>query len=584
VVTRAEKKFHYWPAFVVVVLLLVGLSVSTGLVRLPGRAVVVSLLHLPYYGLCSFYRMLAAYLLALLFSVSYGYAAAINAKAERVMMPLLDILQSVPVLGFFPAAVYFFVNLFHGHRLGVELASIFLIFTGQAWNMAFGVYEAITTLPDDSKDAMQSLGVKGWLCFRRLYLPAAVPKLVYNSVLSWAGGWYFLIACEIIALGPVNYHLPGLGSFLAQSTLEGKLGLTFAALALLIAMIVVLDLYLWRPLTLWADRFRYEFAVAPVTHPNQPVLFNAWRHVQHALRRSRRRLFRKWARYRWFLRKLRQPVTAASEKILFRLGHFLDSQLRRGGWKTVKRVGAVAAAALALLIVVKISLGLVTLLTEPFPGEAKKLPGALLLSTSRLAVAYGISLLWTIPAAGWIGENERISRVLMPVLEIAASVPATALFPIMVLVVIHTFGGMNFASILLVLTGMQWYLAFNLVAGVRNVPGDLKEAARAFGLSRWQYWRKVLLPAMVPSLITGSITAWGGGWNALIVSEYLVYKGQTYSVLGIGALLDEATYQTGNSLMMLLTLLVMVAAIILLNRFFWRKLYHAAARRYRIEY
>ena len=222
----------------------------------------VTLEHLPYYAFCSFYRMLAAYIIALIFSIIYGMAAARGGLYERILIPAIDIAQSVPVVGFFPAAVYFFVALAHGSRLGVEMAAVFLIFTSQAWNMALGVYEAVKTIPDDSRDALESFGARGWLKFKRLLMPASVPKLVYNSILSWVAGWYFLIACEIITVGPASYRLPGLGSFLWEAAENGRNFDLVAGLLTLLAIIVLMDMIVWQPLSAWAEKFRYEFAAS----------------------------------------------------------------------------------------------------------------------------------------------------------------------------------------------------------------------------------------------------------------------------------------------------------------------------------
>src|SRR5271166_2902072 len=222
----------------------------------------VSLSHLPYYAFCSFYRMLAAYIISLIFSVVYGLAATRGRLWERILIPAVDIAQSVPVVGFFPAAVFFFVALAHGSRLGVEMAAVFLIFTSQAWNMTLGVYEAVKTIPEDSKDALESFGGRGWLKFKRLLLPASVPKLVYNSILSWVAGWYFLIACEIITVGPASYRLPGLGSFLWEAAEKGRTFDLATGLLTLLAIIVAMDMIVWQPLSTWAEKFKYEFAAS----------------------------------------------------------------------------------------------------------------------------------------------------------------------------------------------------------------------------------------------------------------------------------------------------------------------------------
>ncbi len=531
-----------------------------------------SLEHLPYYAFCSFYRMLAAYVLALIFSISYGMAAARNHAWERILIPIIDIAQSVPVVGFFPAAIYFFVALAHGSRLGVELAAIFLIFTSQAWNMTLGVYESQKTIPAESSEALDAFGVSGWLRFKRLLMPASVPKLVYNSILSWVAGWYFLIACEIITAGPNTYRLPGLGSFLMDAADRGSSAQIVAGLLVLLAIIVAMDLIVWQPLSTWADKFRYEFAAAPQTARSLGML-DALGGVGPAVTRALRAMlmppYRAIARMTAAIPPL--PIDASGPEVK----------------RASRALKIFLAASLAIFFAYVIGVGLVALaraLLRPWPAEAKLIPLATAESFARMIVAYLISLAWTVPCALAASESPRFNRILAPVAEIVGSVPATALFPVIALFVVRVTGEMNLASILLLLTGMQWYLLFNLLAGVNQVPEDLKEAARVFGLSRIATWRKLILPASLPSLITGSLTAWGGGWNALIVSEYFVFRGHTYEVIGLGALLQDATYKTGNSTMILLSLLSMVAVVLILNRFLWRRLYNVATERYRLDY
>ena len=534
-------------------------------------SVPVELKHLPYYAFCSFNRMLAAYVIALIFSIVYGMAAARSRTWERVLIPAIDIAQSVPVVGFFPAAIYFFVALAHGSRFGVEMAAVFLIFTSQAWNMALGVYEAVKTIPDDSEQALEAFGATGWLRFKRLLLPASVPKLVYNSILSWLAGWYFLIACEIITVGPANYRLPGLGSFLMESTDKGNNLDLLMGLLLLVAIIVAMDLVVWQPLGVWAEKFRYEFAAS--SGPTRAIgMVGMTAAIGPAVVHAMRRIF---------LPPLRAIGNALQSRPHVQL--LSDEQSKRFA-RTVK---IAAAAAGAIFVVWVVGLGLVALvkaLMQPWPSEVKDIPIAAVYSTIRMLIGYAISLAWTVPVALWASESGNFNRVITPIAEIVGSIPATALFPVIVLFVIRVTGGMNLASILLLLTGMQWYLLFNLLAGINQVPADLKEAARAFGLSRVATWRKLIIPAILPSLITGSITAWGGGWNALILSEYFTYQNHTYQVNGLGALLDEATYRTGNSVMILVSLLSMVLVVIVLNRVVWRRLYDMATERYRLDY
>jgi len=534
----------------------------------------VSVRHLPYYAFCSFYRMLAAYVIALLFSIVYGLGAARGRIWERVMIPAIDIAQSVPVVGFFPAAVYFFVSLAHGSRLGVELAAIFLIFTSQAWNMALGVFESARTIPGDSLELFEAFGASGWLRLKRLLLPACVPKLVYNSILSWVAGWYFLIACEIITVGPARYRLPGLGSYLMETVGKSRHGEFIAGLLTLLVIIIAMDFVVWQPLSAWAEKFRYEFSASTpdLEAPETVAMVGALYQIGPTILRSFRLILAPPALVLRAIRERIPPLRLREFPLLTRI-------LRTAGW--------IALIAVALFFVWAILDGIVALiraLSRPWPEAARQIPIATVASLARLVIAYAISLAWIVPCTLAASTNARLRQRLASVAEIVGAIPATALFPVIVAFVIKVTGGMNLVSILLILTGMQWYLLFNLLAGVSQVPEDLKEATRAFGLSRVATWRKLVLPALTPSLITGSITAWGGGWNALILSEYFVYQSHTYQVLGLGQLLDIATYETGNGTMMLLSLLSMVAVVITLNRLLWRRLYNVATERYRLDY
>ena len=569
-----RRRIIYLLLFTGVVLLAAFFYELGARVRMVPVAIGTDFLHLLGYTAASFLRMLCAYLLSLLFAVICGTLATTGPARERIIIPFLDIMQSVPVLGFFPAAVYFFVRVFHGARLGVELAAIFLIFTCQAWNMAFGVYEGITTIPADAREVVTSFGCGKWRTFLRLLLPSAIPKLVYNSILSWSNGWYFLIACEIIALGPARYRLPGLGSYLLRTTEEGDLNGTFLGLAVLTVVVLAMDFLLWGPLSAWAGKFRYEFASEPSQGETRlPLVFVGGTAVARWMRRGIRPI----------LSALRRRVRQSARWVRKRGGRLGRRIFSRRALSLTRRSLGWLAFGLGMAVFLRALIALARGLALPWPEEARHIPLYLLYSFLRLVLAYLLSLAWTLPLALWVGESPRVARVVTPLAEIGASLPATALFPLIVVVVIRTAGGMNLASVLLAITGMQWYLLFNLIAGVRAIPAEMKEAARALGLSRMMTWRKVDIPALLPSLITGSLTAWGGGWNSLIVSEYLVYKEKVYSVPGIGSLLDYATYVSGNRQLILLTLIALIGTIILLNRLVWQRLYVVAADRYKID-
>jgi NitT/TauT family transport system permease protein len=515
---------------------------------------------LPLYGLFSLLRMVAAYVVSLAFALVAGYFAATSPLARRFILPSLDVLQSVPILGFFPAAIFFFIHLFRGSPAGVEAAAVFLIFTSQAWNLAFSVYESLITIPEDLSTAVRVSGATGIVRWRRLLLPACVPRLTYNSMLSWAGGWYFLIASEMITVGPRSYTLPGLGSFIGQAIADGAYGPAAMGIGTLGAIIILLHILVWSPLEYWARRFRYEYASRTEAGPTPlaltfvqraPLLRRAW---VRALNVSARGAGAVTARVSDFFTR------AAMRYVLAGLGLAAAIAIVYGG------VGAAAQ------------------IFRPLPAEAREIPAALAYSFLRLLVAYLISLAWTIPLAFWLSLSAGRSARVLPVVQVLASMPATAFFPVIVAVVLALHLDLNVASVALVLTGMQWYLLFNVVAGAQAMPEDLRELAAASDVHGWLYLRRFFLPVAAPSLITGSLTGWGGGWNALIISEYLTVHGRTYSVEGIGSLLDRATYVKGDLQMITLTILSMVVVISLINRFVWRRLYQRATDRYRLEY
>ncbi len=536
------------------------------------------LLALPILAFYSFYRMLFAYVAAFLFSLIYGYYAASNKAAGKVLIPILDILQSVPILGFFPAAVFIFVSAFQGNVIGIELASIFLIFTSMAWNMTFGVYESISTIPKNIVDAVKSFGLKRFLLFKNLILPATIPKLVYNSMISWAGGWYFLIASEIISLGSETHGLPGIGSYLLATTSKGQILESLLGLLVLMVIIVTMDLLIWRPLTVWADKFKYESG------------------------KTERPKSRVYSFYKW------SPAMVSARKLLSK-GYdiFLDDLELIAEWVERKnkanriyaqvfkgmKFAALGIFAYLLLRGTWILLSLAfSIITEPIPPEAYQIPAALLLSFLRLIAAFLFSLLWTVPAAIIIMRSPKYRRYFVPFFEIAAAIPAPALFPIMILLTLSLTGSLEIASILLITTGMQWYLLFNAMAGVKSLPNDLDEAVASMGVKGDLYFKRVMLPVMLPSLVTGSIIAFGGGWNALVVAEYVKFSGcagGVCSVYGIGSFISNATYSTAltpdvQAKLLFLSLFAMVGTIFLINHLIWRRVYNHVLKKYRLEF
>ena len=563
-----------WVRRVAIVLVAAGAGLAFAFPTTAGLAV-----QLPLLALFSVSRMFAAYALSLIFAIAYGTTMAVNKKAAVIMLPLLDILQSIPILGFFPAALVFFVAAFQGHPIGLEIAVVFLIFTSMAWNMAFGVYESITTIPEDLKDAAASFAVRDWLRLRRLVLPATVPKLVYNSMLSWSNGWFFLVASEIFTAFGATYTRPGLGAFIAERANAGitgtqvDVGGILLGLVVLAGVVLALDALIWRPLSVWSERFRLE-----TTGTGQPVprMPSPYQRLSWLPRFTRPR--------QWLAIRLRPAVRAMA-----RLATRLDRATRahRHMIRTLRWIDLALFTIIFVFVVGAGLIGIVNLVFRPLPPAASRIPGATVLSLSRLALAYGAALAWTIPAAAYLGRNRRASRILTPVIEVSASLPATALLPLILGLAIYLTRDLGqeaeLAALLIAMFSMQWYLLFNLIAGVRGIPADLEEAARSFAVKGVAYWRRLLLPAMVPSLITGSITAWGAGWNALIVSEYIRYGGTLYYTNGIGYLMDVATFDAPDGELLLLSILTMVLVVLAMNKLLWRPLFKRATVKYRLE-
>jgi NitT/TauT family transport system permease protein len=508
---------------------------------------------LPLYLLRSLARLTAAYVLAVPLALATGHLAARSAFARRLILPVLDILQSVPILGFFPVAVGVFIAVSGGSALGVEAAAVFLIFTCMFWNLAFGVYESLITLPEELALAGNQFGLRGPLRWTRLILPAALPGLLYNSLLSWANGWYFLIASEIIAVGPARYTLPGLGSYLVQAVTVGRHDQTLLAIGVLVLTTVSMHLLLWAPLETWAERFHLDETGDAPRVPRAARILARSRIVAVASR------------------NLVVPLAQQSLVLAGRTLHFLSRHALGG---------AVVGVALALVAGGVVARGLFMLFASRPPAAALAgLPVDLALSLGRISLALLLSALLAVPLAELIARHPRWRAQALAGVQILASIPATAFFPVIVALLTGWGLEMNVGAVLLALSTMFWYVLFNVVGAAAAIPREMREAASSLGLTGFRRVRRLLLPAMLPGLITGCVTAWGAGWNAMILCEYVVAGGRTFSVRGIGATLDRATYVSGDMQVVAASLASMVLLIVLVNRFFWAPLYaHAAAR------
>ncbi len=515
---------------------------------------------LPWYALFSVGRMATAYILSLVFSLVYGRITAYNARAELVLMPLLDILQSVPILSFLPV-VLLSLSAILPLNLAAELASIVLIFTSQVWNLTFAWYQSLTTVPKELREASNIFRLNSWMRFKTLELPFAGISLTWNSMMSWAGGWFFLMAAETFTVGEKDFRLLGIGSYLQQAANEQDYQAIALGLVILVAVIILLDQLLWRPLLAWTDRF--TVSTVEDHEPATSWFYEVWRDSWLAHTLSRRIFAPASERMdSWFIRRypMRQSTATRGRKLpLAAIGWVvLGGLLLYGGLRAGQALLAVPLAQWAI-----IGLGLIATLL-------------------RVVVALLIALGWTIPVGVAIGTNRRVAAVLQPLVQIAASVPATALFPVLLLFILDMPGGLNLAAVMLMLLGTQWYLLFNVIAGASAIPQDLKYTAALIHLGRSGRWKTLILPSLLPFLVTGGITASGGAWNASIVAEHVEFGGQTYKVLGIGSIIAEAT-GSGDYGLLLAATMAMVITVIIINRLFWRRLYRLAEEKYRME-
>lgn len=527
-----------------------------------GPTISLQLRAIPFYATLSVLRMLTAYVLSLLFTLVYGRFAASSAWGERLLIPLLDVLQSVPILSFLPV-VMLSLSAFLSENVAAELASVVLIFTSQVWNMTFAWYQSLKTTPADLREANAIFRFNGWMRFKTLELPFGSISLIWNSMMSWAGGWFFLIAAETFTVGQKDFSLPGLGSYLYTAAEMGDMRALFWGLAALIMIIVALDQFIWRPLLAWAERFKLQM-VASDEPPTSwfydfisSTRLSGWlneRVIGRGLERLDQAMLRRF------------PVKDKPPRE--------DAALRRAlGYL----LGIVILALLAVLVV---RAGR-TLLAVPL-SEWREIVVGLLATLLRVAVAMTLALAWTIPVGVAIGSNPRLARWLQPLVQITASVPATALFPVILLFMAALPGGLNLAAILLMLLGTQWYLLFNIIAGASTIPQDLKYTTALLRIDRWAKWRTLILPALFSYIITGAITANGGAWNASIVAEHLSFGDKTIYLLGIGGLITKATAD-GNYPLLFAATFSMVLAVVLINRLLWRPLYRQAEEKYRLD-
>jgi NitT/TauT family transport system permease protein len=524
---------------------------------------VVSLdpVNLPDYALRTTLRMLAAMVASLLFTITYGTLAAKSRRAELVLVPLLDILQSVPVLGYISFTVVFFMSLFPGRVAGAEAAAIFAIFTSQAWNMTFSFYQSLRTVPRDLEEATQSFRFSAWQRFWRLEVPFAMPGLVWNMMMSMSGGWFFVVASEAITVGDTTITLPGIGAYLAQATAEKNLTAVGWVVLTMIAVIILYDQLMFRPLVAWADKFRFEQTSAQ-TIPGSWFLALLQRGrlfrtlaspgslLLHALAR------RRFAPLREGFERVRPSRSMVVDVVWFIA---IAAAAVFAAWKTIVFVAA-GVGWDDLLDAVK--LGLFTL--------------------TRVVVLIAIASLIWVPIGVEVGLRPHLAEKIQPVAQFLAAFPANLLFPVFVLAIVHFDLNPDIWLSPLIILGTQWYILFNVVAGTMAYPNDFREAATNFRMRGWQWWRQVMLPGIFPYFVTGAITAAGGAWNASIVAEAVSWGDTRVTAHGLGAYIADNT-AAGDYPKIVLGIAVMSTLVTLFNRLLWRPLYAYAEDRLRLD-
>ncbi|CAM5547379.1 ABC transporter permease subunit [Mycolicibacterium aubagnense] len=519
--------------------------------------------NLPVYALRTTLRMLLAIVLSTVFTFIYAAAAAKSRRAEMVLVPMLDILQSVPILGFLTFTVTFFLNLFPGSVLGAELASVFAIFTSQAWNMTFSMYQSMRNAPADLVEATRSFHLTGWQRFWRLDVPFAMPGLVWNAMMSMSGGWFFVVASEAITVGNTTVTLPGVGSYVALAIQQQNIAAIVYAVITMLVVIILYDQLLFRPLVAWADKFRFE-TTASADAPQSWML--------DLLRRSR--LVRvlvtplAWlARTVWTLRLPAMPAFGTGE----RASGAARSRLADGLWIGLIALGA-AYGAYVSIGYLKTNVGwldVATVLADAF------------ITLARVIVLMALATLLWVPVGVWIGLRPKLAEKVQPLVQFLAAFPANIAFPVFVVLIAHYDLNPNIWLSPLMILGTQWYILFNVIAGASAFPSDLKEAARSFHIAGWRWWFKVILPGIFPYYVTGAITASGGSWNASIVAEVASWGNEQLTARGLGAYISKAT-STGDFPRVVLGIVVMCLFVTLFNRLVWRPLYAFGERRLRL--
>ncbi len=532
---------------------------------IPGEQIPLSLdpVHLPMYALRTVLRMVAALIASFAFTFTYATVAAKSRRAESILVPLLDILQSVPILGFLSITVTGFIALFPGNLLGVEMAAIFAIFTSQAWNMAFSFYQSLKTVPKELQEASDLFGLSSWQKFWKLEAPFATPNLIWNTMMSVSGGWFFVVASEAITVGKTAVTLPGIGSYVAQAIQSKNLSAIGFALLTMLIVILVYDQLLFRPLVAWAEKFKFELTESQDAAESWILTLFQRAHV---------------------LRNLVKGIINESTKLIERLPKLprRTHKFKESSILVIKIQGYTWYG----ILICGMSAGVWMLMNFVMSGvdhaEILKVFMLGLITLTRVMVLLLLaSLLW-VPMGVIIGLNPRLATKVQPLAQFLAAFPANLFFPVAVFLLVRYRLSPEIWTAPLMILGTQWYILFNVIAGASAIPTDLREAAKNLGLSGWRLWKHLLLPGIIPSLITGLITASGGTWNASIVAEVVSWGSTTITATGLGSYIAQWT-EKGDYPHIVLGIAVMSLYVVFFNRFFWRRLYNMSQTRFRLD-
>lgn len=525
----------------------------------------LSPVYLPYYAGRSLLRMFLAFGASLLFTLIYGKIAIMNKWTEKIMIPIIDILQSVPVLGFLSATVVGFMALFPNSLLGVECASIFAIFTGQAWNMTLSFYYSLRTVPKDLSEFSKMSQLSPWMRFTKLELPHATIGLVWNSMMSFGGGWFFLAASESISVLNNNIQLPGIGSYIATAITAGDMNAIFYAIVTMIILIVLVDQLFWRPVVTWSQKFRNEQTASASSQ-------SSW--VLTLITRAA------------FVQVMGERLTQGRKELLYRVRKtFKYEKPTLPNFSKNPIFSRIIGILIFLVIIIFVgtySIQGVRYVTSLGPQEMINVVGLGLLTMGRVITSTILGALWTIPVGVAIGLNPRLSRIAQPMVQVFSSFPANMIFPFLTILYVKYNVNFEIGAIPLMMLGTQWYILFNVIAGAMAIPSDLREAAKMTKLPTWKKWTTLILPGIFPNLVTGGITASGGAWNASIVAEIVAWKENNLVATGLGSYITQAT-TSGNWPHIIWGIFVMALLVVLFNRFFWRKMYYLAETKYHLD-